>query len=389
MKRGVTFVAVLIALSFFALDPALTQNCGTASGSETTSNCNIGCDPGSPPGTSTYCNKSYSTTGSTTCSGSPQHVEGCGTWNPATQSGSGPGLNVNSTGTCACPPEISGASSRLDQGTDHYDFVVSYRNAVYNSGTCSYQYYEGISHVDKAATCNSSFCCGNTANCESCGNRWDSATCECRFSPLMLDTSGAGLSLSSASQGVVFDLSPGPPIERVAWPTQPDAVAFIVVDLNGNGAVDDGRELIGSASAQAAAGERNGFNALTLYDTNGDGVVSANDASFELLQLWFDTNRDGRTQPGELFSLSAGGVVGLSLRYQEIERRDESGNIIAYRSRSFVRGPEGSAVRAVWLYDAFLRTEVAESGGAVASPMGCSLGPTRFDAPGRLAKASR
>jgi hypothetical protein len=180
----------------------------------------------------------------------------------------------------------------------------------------------------------------------------------------MLVLEGSFLGLSAASQGVVFDFSPGPPLERVAWPTQPDIVPFVVEDRNGNGAIDNRSELIGSASPQGSGAERNGFNALSLYDTDGDGVVSPNDAAFSRLQLWFDVNRDGLTQRLELVSLSSAGVIGLSLRYQAVERRDEWGNIIAYRSRAFIRR-RGGGVQSVWLYDPFLRTEpivVTEAG---------------------------
>ena len=69
----------------------------------------------------------------------------------------------------------------------------------------------------------------------------------------------------------------------------------------------------------------NGYEALALLDTNHDGKLSGKE--LDALALWFDKNRDGVSQPGEVKSLSALGVTAL---YYKPDRTDpKSGDIRA------------------------------------------------------------
>ncbi len=361
MKRWNNLLMVVLS-ALVGLLPRVVeaQSCGTANGQVTTSNFPVSCDPGLPSTHPVSGSATYNVSGSTTCSGTAFGEPGAGGWAPATQQGN-QNVTVNASGQCGCVPSV--LSSTTANHDEHIDYKIPYRTncATPQGGSCGCVNQETVHHVYTAAsTCTGSFCCSTHSVCEGGGNRWDGQTCTCMFSPLMLVLEGSYLGLSSASQGVLFDLSPGPPLERVAWPTQPNIVPFVVDDRNGNGTIDDGGELIGSASPQGNGSERNGFNALALYDTDADGVVSRNDVRFNDSKLWFDLNRDGVTQRRELVTLSDAGVVGLSLRYQTLDRRDEWGNVIAYRSRAFIRNRNGG-MQSVWLYDPVLRTEPAES----------------------------
>ena len=68
--------------------------------------------------------------------------------------------------------------------------------------------------------------------------------------PILIDT-GRGRAqyhLTSAERGVVFDIYGNDEPVRVAW-TRPDSdVALLVLDRNGNGQIDSGRELFGSST---------------------------------------------------------------------------------------------------------------------------------------------
>lgn len=352
------------AVALWALFPAhiTAQTCGSIFWQEKSRNYPESCSPATNDVSRSI---TWNVNSSTTCSGTP--IYGEGGWTPAWSSGTTFELTVTATGKCACLPAAPNVGAPYsEEHSEHYDSKVPYATSCTQACECVNQVQ--LNHVYNASTCTSAFCCGTQSVCESGGNRWDSGTCTCMESPLMLDLEGYGLDLSSASKGVLFDLNPGLPAERVAWPARPSVIGFIVDDRNGNGVIDSGLELLGSSAPQARGGERNGFNALALYDENGDAVVSAKDSGFDRLQIWFDRNRDGRSQQAELLSLSAAGVIGLSLRYQDLDQRDEWGNVIAYRSRSFMRGPQGSSVKPVWLYDAFLRTELATS--SAAAPAG-------------------
>jgi hypothetical protein len=145
-------------------------------------------------------------------------------------------------------------------------------------------------------------------------------------SPLVLDLDrDAKLDLVDVwdeSQAVSFDLAGSGKAVRTGWVGRSDAL--LALDLNGDGAINDGRELFGEFSAATAAtrqaddlGRRftDGFQALAQYDLNRDGRIDAKDKIFSALRLWTDANSDGVTQKGELRALREGGVKEISLAY--------------------------------------------------------------------------
>jgi hypothetical protein len=135
--------------------------------------------------------------------------------------------------------------------------------------------------------------------------------------------------------------------------------AWLVLDRNGNGAVDDGTELFGDVTTQPQPppGQgRNGFLALALYDQaakggNGDGVINSQDAIFSSLRLWRDTNHDGVSQVGELFTLPALDVANIELDYKLSKKTDEFGNEFRYRAK--VTGSKGNKLGR-WAWDVWL-----------------------------------
>jgi len=79
---------------------------------------------------------------------------------------------------------------------------------------------------------------------------------------------------------------------------------------------------------------RDGYEALSTLDQNGDGEVSGPELAE--LGLWFDANRDGVSQPGEVKTLVETGVSRL---FYTPDRTDDRGHIFA--SRGFERVVEG------------------------------------------------
>ena len=143
--------------------------------------------------------------------------------------------------------------------------------------------------------------------------------CQCvTLSPILVDTSGDGFRLTSAEDGVEFDLNDnGQANERVAW-TEPDSDdAWLVMDRNGNGTIDSGAELFGSRTpAYADAPDprtENGFDALLMAEGPSygggmpDRVIDARDAVYSRLRLWFDRNHDGRTESRGAGDTAGGG----------------------------------------------------------------------------------
>ena len=150
-----------------------------------------------------------------------------------------------------------------------------------------------------------------------------------RRDPLIIDLNGDGIVTTGLSDGVFFDHDSDGLAEQSAWVNANDGL--LVMDRNGNGLIDSGRELFGVdtllADGQLAT---EGFEALAELDDNGDGVIDNSDSAYALLRVWRDTIGDGRTLDGELFSLGDLGITAIALDAAEDFTLDAAGNMRAY-----------------------------------------------------------
>jgi Ca2+-binding RTX toxin-like protein len=132
-------------------------------------------------------------------------------------------------------------------------------------------------------------------------------------SPLILDLDGDGIEITQHTGAITFDHDANGIETGTAWAGADDGL--LVLDRDGNGDIDSGRELFGNntllANGQKAA---DGYAALRELDANADGVLDASDAAFANLRVWRDLDQDGNSDAGELFSLAELGVsqIGLS-----------------------------------------------------------------------------
>jgi len=182
---------------------------------------------------------------------------------------------------------------------------------------------------------------------------------QCPPSPIVIDVDGSGFDLTDAANGVKFDIDNSGIAERIAWTKPGSTNAFLALDRNGNGIIDNGGELFGNYTAQPPIAEPNGFNALSVYDLlenggNGDGVIDNRDAIYSALLLWIDANHDGISQSSELFKLSDLGVTSISLSYKASKWLDQYGNEFWFRSKVGSRGVQ-------WCYDVFLLESFSSS----------------------------
>jgi hypothetical protein len=228
------------------------------------------------------------------------------------------------------------------------------------------------------------------STCEALGFYWDESSCTCNrtgdgggcliqmceagcawscsletcigsgcASPVLVDVAGDGFSLTDANGGVDFDINGNGIPEHIAWSAIGSDDAFLVLDRNGNGTIDNGLELFGNYTAQPSppTGQlKNGFLALAEYDKplnggNGDGIIDHHDSVFATLRLWQDENHNGRSEAGELHALSSLGLKSIDLDYKESRRTDEYGNRFRYRAKVYDTKHERLGR---WAWDVFL-----------------------------------
>lgn len=157
-------------------------------------------------------------------------------------------------------------------------------------------------------------------------------------SPIIIDVEGEGFHLTSASGGVIFDITgTGHPIQ-IAWTDPRYHNAFLVLP-GPDGLVRSGKDMFGNFTPRTSLPILTAFLALGEWDEpdqggNGDGIIDERDAVFSRLRIWIDENHDGICQPEELHRLPEFGVNSLALKYTDSQRTDQFGNEFRYRGKS-------------------------------------------------------
>ncbi len=115
--------------------------------------------------------------------------------------------------------------------------------------------------------------------------------------PLVLSFDGQMPSLST--ERFSFDIDSDGESEQISMLNQ--GAAFLALDKNSNGTIDDGSELFGTQSGD-------GFADLRAYDDDKNGWIDENDAIFDKLRVW---QKDGTQE--RLLALGEVGVGAIFL----------------------------------------------------------------------------
>ena len=165
---------------------------------------------------------------------------------------------------------------------------------------------------------------------------------ECEFDdpqtpldPLIIDLGQDGIHLGDKGVGVMFDLmATGTPI-KMQWTAPSGNDAFVMIDKNGNGIVDNGSELLTNYNQLMLQNTQapNGFADLAQYDLvslggNDDGFISEADTVWHDLRLWLDSNADGISTPNEILKPQSIGLTHLYTIPKENNRKDAAGNLL-------------------------------------------------------------
>lgn len=125
--------------------------------------------------------------------------------------------------------------------------------------------------------------------------------------PLVLNLDGGAVRLDGNSR-IDFDLNADGRRDSMARLASDSA--FLALDHNENGRIDDGRELFGALSGD-------GFADLAAYGDDGNGFIDEGDRIFGQLRLW----RPDAQGKGELMDLLTAGIgaIGLARAYGDFD----------------------------------------------------------------------
>jgi large repetitive protein len=148
--------------------------------------------------------------------------------------------------------------------------------------------------------------------------------------PVVLDLDGDGAEFLDTSANVAFDYDGDGVAENTAWVGADDGL--LAIDRNGDGLVNNGSEIVFGVDGQT---DLQGLAAQ--YDSNGDGVLDANDAAFAQFGVWQDANSNGVTDAGEFRSLTEAGITSIGLVSDGQSYSAANGSVFVHGEAEYTR----------------------------------------------------
>lgn len=149
--------------------------------------------------------------------------------------------------------------------------------------------------------------------------------------PLIINTGNAAASLTE--QAYHFDLNADGNDENIHFASA--SSAFLALDKNSDGLINNGRELFGAITGD-------GFAELAIYDEDGNGFIDEGDSIFQQLRL-YNKSDEGEDQ---LSTLQDAGIGAIYLGHTSTPfsiKNDDNELLAAVRASSFYIGEDGSS----------------------------------------------
>ncbi|MBK9443391.1 MAG: EF-hand domain-containing protein [Comamonadaceae bacterium] len=162
----------------------------------------------------------------------------------------------------------------------------------------------------------------------------------------MLDLNDDGVKTQSIFSGVKFDIYANGQDVNTGWVSNGDGL--LVLDRNQDGVINDGSELFGSSTSLATGSKAtDGYAALREFDINQDGLISQDDAIYNELRVWVDSNSDGVSTAGEVNTLASLQITKIDLQ-TNLSSDYDNGNLVGLTSSYQTADGVNHAAADVW-----------------------------------------
>lgn len=159
------------------------------------------------------------------------------------------------------------------------------------------------------------------------GKAWDTTLASTlgRRDPVYLDTNRDGKLNVEGGKNIRFDINGDGIMDTVhEWNTKD---AQLVYDANGNGKIDNGREIMNETGINGQQNKyKNGWEkAQDIFDANKDGIVDG--AELDKAKFWTDANGNGKVDEGELKTAKEMNIVSIDTKNGKFVTKEKVGEM--------------------------------------------------------------